>query len=118
MSTPPPYGAPGPYGQPYPPPGGGFGPPPGGGYGPPPGQPIPNYLVQSILATLFCCMPTGIAAIVFSTRVQPKQAMGDIHGALEASKKARQWCIISVVLALLYYLFWVLLVVFVIAASD
>jgi len=31
----------------------------------PPGQ-VPNYLVWSILATLFCCLPGAIVAIVYS----------------------------------------------------
>src|SRR5882672_10526815 len=32
----------------------------------PPGVKVPNYLVQSILVTLCCCLPFGIAAIVFA----------------------------------------------------
>ena len=28
-------------------------------------QPPPNYLVWAILSTLFCCLPLGIASIVF-----------------------------------------------------
>ena len=38
--------------------------------------PIPNYLVWSILVTIFCFLPTGIAAIVFSTQVDSKLAAG------------------------------------------
>ncbi|MDT3439689.1 MULTISPECIES: CD225/dispanin family protein [unclassified Pseudofrankia] len=109
--TPPPgYGAPPPgYGQPaggygYPPAPGGFGPPPGG-------APIPNYLWQSIVVTLLCCLPAGIVAIVFSSRVQSRQAMGDIQGALDASKKAKTWCIVSAASAVavwvLYLIFWI-----------
>src|SRR5207237_6484686 len=30
---------------------------------------VPSYLVQSILATLFCCMPFGIVAIVYAAQV-------------------------------------------------
>ncbi|MBL7500717.1 CD225/dispanin family protein [Frankia sp. CNm7] len=134
MSTPPPYGTPGqdPYGQQpgygygTPPPGYGPGPgyppAPGGFGGPPPGgAPIPNYLWQSIVTTVLCCLPAGIVALVYSTRVQPKQQMGDIQGALEASKKAKTWCIVSVSAAgailLLYVVIWVI-ILGAIASSD
>ena len=42
---------------------------------------IPNYLVQAILVTVFCCLPFGIPAIVFAAQVNSKVAAGDIHGA-------------------------------------
>ena len=50
---------------------------------------VPNYLVQSILVTIFCCMPLGIVAIVFAAQVNGKLAMGDYAGAVDASKKAK-----------------------------
>jgi hypothetical protein len=71
-------------------------PPPGGWQPPPPqygGPPIPNYLVWSILTTIFCCQPFGIVSIVFAAQVSGKQAAGDIAGALDASKKAKTWAI-------------------------
>ena len=55
-------------------------------------DPIPNYLVQSILVTLFCCMPLGIPAIVFASQVNGKIAAGDTAGAREASRLAKIWC--------------------------
>lgn len=62
---------------------------------------VPNYLVPSILVTLCCCTPLGIVALVFSTRVNAKLIAGDIVGAQEASKKARNWMILGLVLGLL-----------------
>jgi Interferon-induced transmembrane protein/GYF domain 2 len=53
---------------------------------------VPNYMVQSILVTLFCCMPFGIPAIVNAARVDTKVGAGDLAGALESSRKARMWC--------------------------
>jgi hypothetical protein len=52
---------------------------------------IPNYLMQSILVTLCCCVPLGIPAIVFASQVNSKLAAGDIAGASESSKKAKLW---------------------------
>ncbi len=59
------------------------------------GQTVPNYLVQSILVTIFCCLPSGIAAIIFSSQVNSKLAIGDVEGAMASSKKAKLWCWIS-----------------------
>ena len=59
--------------------------------------PVPNYLVGSILATLFCCLPTGIASIVFASRANSKAAIGDIAGALADASKAKTWLWISVI---------------------
>lgn len=56
---------------------------------------ISNYLVQSILSTLCCCLPLGIVAIVFASQVNTKIAAGDIAGAMDSSKKAKMWCWIS-----------------------
>jgi hypothetical protein len=69
-------------------------PPPPSQYGAYPTT-VPNYLVQSILATLFCCMPAGIVAIVFAAQVNGKLAAGDIAGAQHASKNAKTWTWVS-----------------------
>jgi hypothetical protein len=61
----------------------------------PTGAKIPNYLVQAILVTLCCCLPGGIAAIVYAAQVNSKQAAGDIAGAQDSSHKAKMWCWIS-----------------------
>jgi len=58
-------------------------------------QPIQTYLVPAILVTLFCFLPTGIAAIVYATQVSSKRDRGDYIGAARASKQARMWTIIS-----------------------
>ena len=57
--------------------------------------PPPNYLVQSILVTLCCCIPFGIVAIVYAAQVNGKAAANDILGAQESSRKAKMWCWIA-----------------------
>ena len=37
-------------------------------------QHIPNYRIPSILVTIFCCLPLGIAAIIFAAQVDGKVA--------------------------------------------
>lgn len=67
---------------------------------------VPNYLVQSILVTLFCCLPLGIVAIVFAAQVNSKLAAGDYGGAIDSSKKARMWCWWSFGLGLASMVLW------------
>ena len=87
--------------------------PPGGYYGGPPGTPPPNHLVWAILSTLFCCLPLGIASIVFAAQVNGKYTAGDFAGPQESSRKARTFAlwgtIIGLVLAVLYLLLVVVL---------
>ncbi len=54
-------------------------------------NPPKNWLVESILVTIFCCLPFGIAGIVFATQVNSKFAAGDYEGAMRASRDAAKW---------------------------
>ena len=56
--------------------------------------PMPeNYLVWSILATVFCCWPLGIFAIINAAKVSSAYNAGDYQGALNASASAKKWTI-------------------------
>jgi len=50
-----------------------------------------NYLVESILVTIFCCLPFGIAGIVNATKVESLYAAGDVAGAEAAAANAKKW---------------------------
>jgi predicted secreted protein len=50
-----------------------------------------NYMVESILVTLFCCLPLGIVAIVNASKVDGAFRSGDIAGAQHASDEAKKW---------------------------
>jgi hypothetical protein len=56
---------------------------------------IPNHLVWAILSTLFCCVPSGIVAIIYAAQVGNKMANGDFYGARESSDNAKMWSLIS-----------------------
>lgn len=62
----------------------------------------PTNLVWAILATVLCCLPAGIVAIVYATKVTNKYRAGDIEGAKRASETGAWWCIITIILGLLY----------------
>lgn len=71
--------------------------------------PMPNtYLVWAILATICCCLPTGVVAIIFASKVSPSYMRGDYNAALDASSKAQLWVIISFVTGLIWAPFSVL----------
>ena len=72
-----------------------------------PGAKIPNYLVWSILTTIFCCVPFvfpwfgipfGITAIVYSSKVLSSIERGDYVKAQRASLKAKRFCLIAAVI--------------------
>ena len=65
---------------------------------------ISNHLVWAILATMFCCLPTGIVAIVYAAQVDGKLAAGDIEGALRMSSNAATWSWVSFGLGMLFVL--------------
>ncbi len=50
-----------------------------------------NYLIESILVTILCCLPFGILGIVFASQVNTKFDVGDYEGALKASEEAKKW---------------------------
>lgn len=58
---------------------------------------VPNHLVWAILATVFCCLPFGIAAIVFSSQVSSHLAAGNYEAAMQSSNKARNWCLAATI---------------------
>lgn len=54
-----------------------------------------NWLVESILATVFCCMPFGVAGIVYAAKVDSLYNSGDYRGAEFASADAKKWTMVS-----------------------
>lgn len=50
-----------------------------------------NWLIESILVTLFCCLPLGIVGIVNAAQVSSRYASGDYDGSLRASQEAGKW---------------------------
>lgn len=70
----------------------------------PSGPPINSYLWQSIVATLLCCMPAGIVAIVYAAKVEGLQKAGDLAGAERSARLAKTWVNVSVALGLLFFI--------------
>jgi hypothetical protein len=77
-----------------------------------PQSPPPNYLVFSILATIFCCQLLGIVSIVYAAQVNSKWAAGDYQGALNYSKNAKLWAWVAAGSGIIIALVFTLLAVF------
>jgi hypothetical protein len=84
-------------------------PPPPPGYPPqqpPAGQAPNNYLVWSILVTLFCCLPFGVVAIVKSTQVNGLWAQGQYAEAQASAESAKKWVMWSVIAGVISFIIY------------
>lgn len=83
-------------------------PPPVNGSVPPPADFAPvkpdNMLVWSILATVLCCVPSGIVAIVYANKVNNLWLVKDYTGAHKAAQNAKIWCFVSLGLGILAFI--------------
>lgn len=61
----------------------------------------PTYLVWSILSIFLCCIPLGIVAVIYSSKVRPAYDRGDYAGACRASETAMWWLIATIILGLI-----------------
>lgn len=64
--------------------------------------------MQSILCTLFCCLPFGIVGIVYASHTKARINSGDVAGAWAASNKARLWCWLSFGFGLALTVLWLI----------
>lgn len=65
-----------------------------------------TYLVESILVTIFCCLPFGIVGIIKASSVSSKFQAGLHAEAVQASKDAKKWTMwgffIGLVIGIIY----------------
>ena len=52
--------------------------------------PPKNWLIESILVTLLCCLPFGIVGIIFATKVDTLWSTGQYDAAEQASRDGRE----------------------------
>lgn len=55
------------------------------------GVPPKTWLVESILVTLFCCLPFGIVGIIKASETNSAISRGDYSAAANSSKDAGKW---------------------------
>lgn len=70
-----------------------------------------NYMVFAILTTLFCCLPFGVLAIIYSSKVNTLWAAGQYDAAYYNAGKAKLWSIVSASVGAIFiiaYVFFIL----------
>lgn len=66
-------------------------------------EPCPSTnLVWAIVATVLCCVPFGIVAIVYANKVTKLYKAGDIYGAKSASETSMWWTIAAIVVGVVW----------------
>ena len=56
-----------------------------------------NNMLWGVLCTVFCCLPLGIIAIVFSNKVNSLYDFGDYSGAQEAADNAKKYAVLGAI---------------------
>ncbi|KAJ8388759.1 hypothetical protein AAFF_G00129920 [Aldrovandia affinis] len=88
--------------------------------GPPPNQvqtPLPkDYLVESLLVTIFCCVMSGLIALMYSYETRAALARGDIREGERASQRARMLVMFSLLFGVFVCVGWIVYVVVAICA--
>ncbi|UIR57889.1 CD225/dispanin family protein [Sphingobacterium sp. SRCM116780] len=83
-----------------------------------PQQVIPRtWLVESILVTIFCCLPFGIVGIANAAKVESKFYAGDFEGSQRASDEAKKWTKISFFVQIALYASYLVFILLGIAGS-
>ena len=59
-----------------------------------------TWMAESILVTLFCCLPFGIIGIVKASNVTSLYAAGNVDAAMVASADAKKWATIGFICGL------------------
>ena len=54
-----------------------------------------TWMAESILVTIFCCLPFGIVGIINASKVSSLYAQGNYDEAQRASADAKKWAIIG-----------------------
>lgn len=67
------------------------------GYGKP-----DNHLVPAILTFVFCCQVFGLISIIYAAQVDSRWSAGDVAGAWEASRQARNWAVAALASSLIW----------------
>ncbi|KAM6110224.1 proline rich transmembrane protein 1B [Pterocles gutturalis] len=76
-----------------------------------PSQRVPkDYLVESVLVTIFCCLLTGAIALIYSHETRAALGRGDMAQADVASRRAQSLVLFSLLFGLFASVSWVVYV--------
>ena len=58
----------------------------------------------AIFTTIFCCLPTGIYAIIQSALVEISFLEGNYNGAVKAAEESKKWSVIGVIINMIAWI--------------
>ncbi|XP_064380130.1 proline rich transmembrane protein 1B isoform X2 [Dromaius novaehollandiae] len=73
-------------------------------------RPPKDYMVEAVLVTIFCCLLTGLVALVYSNETRAALSRGDLARAKLASKKTQSLVLFSLLFGLFASFSWVVYV--------
>jgi len=73
--------------------------------------PPKNWLIESILVTVFCCMPFGIIGIIHAAKVATLWKLGYPDEANKSSQEAGKWVKIGLIVWFLLVVLYIILLV-------
>jgi hypothetical protein len=65
-----------------------------------------TYMAESILVTLFCCLPFGVVGIINASKVSSLYAAGNVELAQAASLEAKKWTKIGFICGIVFYVLY------------
>lgn len=68
-----------------------------------------TWMTESILVTLFCCLPFGIVGIINASKVSSLYAQGLFAEAQLASDNAKKWTKIGFIVGLVFIIIYMLI---------
>lgn len=68
-----------------------------------------TWMTESILVTLFCCLPFGIVGIINASKVSTLFAQGQLLEAQQASNNAKKWTKIGFFTGLAFIIIYLLI---------
>ena len=77
-----------------------------------------TWLVESILVTLFCCLPFGIVGIVNAVKVDTLYLSGNYEQAVIRSNNARKWTLWSLCSAIVLWILYLLTIGIIVIVSE
>jgi hypothetical protein len=83
-----------------------------------PGPPPENNLVWAILATVMCCLPLGIVALLKANKVDHLWYQGRYEEAQKAADDAKKWSIYSAVSVGLIVIIYFIIIFFAIIIES
>ncbi|MCM1178020.1 MAG: CD225/dispanin family protein [Bacteroidales bacterium] len=76
-----------------------------------------TYLILSIIVTVMCCVPFGVAGIVYASKVSSAWAAGQYEDARMYSRKARSWALWGIGATAIFLVLYIILIVFCVCAG-